>query len=91
MLWHTVAREALTWRELDGELVVLNARTGSTHLLESLASEVFRILVEARGGLSLAELVTRLSEGMDAQGDWPAAVEAVLSEFQRLGLAEPTD
>jgi PqqD family protein of HPr-rel-A system len=79
----------LIWRELDSELVVRNARSGSTHLLEPLAGEVFRTLVEADAPMSVADLVARLREGSDAQDEWFAALEAVLSEFQRLGLVEP--
>lgn len=39
--------------------------------------------------MSVADLVARLREGSDAQDEWFAALEAVLSEFQRLGLVEP--
>jgi PqqD family protein of HPr-rel-A system len=79
----------LIWRELDGELAVRNATSGSTHLLEPLASAVLRTLIEADAGLSVAELVAALREDAGAQDEWRAAIEAVLSEFQRLGLAEP--
>jgi len=89
--WHTVPPVDLTWRELDGDLVVLNARSGSTHLLEPLAGEVLRALLEAEDGMTISELVARLREDNVAEGvsEWLTAVEAVLSEFQRLGLAEP--
>jgi PqqD family protein of HPr-rel-A system len=88
--WHTVPAEALTWRELDGEVVVHDARTGSTHLLEPLAGEVLRALIEERSGMSVPDLVGRLCEtsGEDDFADWFAAIERVLSEFERLGLAE---
>ena len=82
MHWHC-STEALTWRELEGELVVRSARTGSTHLLEPLAAAVLRALVEADAGLTVPELITRLH----VEGTF-AAIEAVLSEFQRLDLAE---
>lgn len=91
MRWHTIPTEELAWRELDGQLVVLNARSGSTHLLEPLAGEVLRSLTEEKAGMTVPELVERL-HGHAAEEDvaeWSAAVEAVLSEFQRLGLAEP--
>ena len=89
--WHTVPPDALAWRELDGEYVLHNTLTGSTHLLEPLAGEVLRTLVEAGSAMSISDLVARL-RGDSADEDiseWSAAIEAVLSEFQRLGLAEP--
>ncbi len=91
MRWHTVPVEALTWRELDGELLVRNACSGSTHLLEPFAGEVLRILLEANAGMSIPDLVARLRGDTAAEdiSEWSAAIEAVLSEFQRLGLAEP--
>jgi PqqD family protein of HPr-rel-A system len=88
--WRTVPAEALAWRELDGEVVVHNARSGSTHLLEPLAGEVLRALIEEQSGMSVPDLVGRLREsfGEDDFADWFAAVERVLTEFERLGLAE---
>jgi PqqD family protein of HPr-rel-A system len=88
--WSTVSGEALTWRELDGEVVVHNARSGSTHLLEPLAGEVLRALIEERSGMSIPDLVGRLCEssGEDDFADWFSAIERVLTEFERLGLAE---
>ena len=91
MRWHTVPSEELAWRELDGQLVVLNVQSGSTHLLEPLAGEVLRALIEEKAGMTVPELVERL-HGHAAEEDvseWSSAVDAVLSEFQRLGLAEP--
>lgn len=70
--WHCPTG-ALTWRELEGELVVRNARTGSTHLLDPFAAAVLRALIEAD-----PDLFERLDR---------TNVEAVLSEFERLGLA----
>ena len=60
--WHTVPRSDLIWRELDGDLVVRNARSGSTHLLEPLAGEVLRVLAEASAGMSVPDLVARLRD-----------------------------
>jgi len=89
--WQTVPTEALAWREFDGEVVVHNARSGSTHLLEPLAGEVLRALVEGRSGMSVPDLVVRLRESSadDDFAEWFGAVERVLAEFERLGLAEP--
>jgi len=89
--WHTVPSEELAWRELDGQLVVLNTRSGSTHLLEHIAGEVLRALIEEKAGMTVPELVDRLHGHLAEEdvAEWSSAVEAALSEFQRLGLAEP--
>lgn len=84
MRWRTVPREALSRRELEGELVVRNACTGSTHLLNPFASEVLRALVDADAGISIAELAARIGEDT-------GSIQAVLDDFERLGLASGTD
>ena len=88
--WHTVPRNDLIWRELGDDLVVLNARSGSTHLLEPLAAEVLRTLAESDEGMSIPDIVACLGDGAaaDEASKWFSAVEFVLTEFQRLGLAE---
>jgi hypothetical protein len=86
--WHTVSPQALTLRELDDELAVRNAMTGSTHLLQPLAAEALTLLMEAGNGMTAAELADRLGDG--AAGGI-AVMESLLNEFKRLGLAEPRD
>jgi hypothetical protein len=86
--WHCPA-EALTWRELEGDLVVRSARTGSTHLLEPFAGGILRALMESDAGLSVADIVARVGDGDAPRDKCLAAIEAVLTEFQQLGLAEP--
>ena len=88
MRWQLASPDALAWRELEGEIVVRNAQTGSTHLLEPLATEVFRLLVARSEGLSIEELVAALRVEGDADDEWYARVQTVLAEFKRLGLAE---
>jgi PqqD family protein of HPr-rel-A system len=83
--------DAIAWREWDGEFVVRNERTGSTHLLGPLAGSVLQILLEGDGALSIADISAALGDHPAAMAapDRYAAVDAVLSEFKRLGLAEP--
>ena len=88
--WRSVSVDAIVWREWDGELVVRNERSGSTHLLGPLAACVLRALLEAEAVLSVAEIKARLKDPPSTAND-PAlhvAIEEVLSEFRRLGLAE---
>jgi len=89
--WRAVSADVLAWRDWDCEVVVFNQATGSTHLLGELGGEVFRRLVGAEGGASVDALVAGLTDeptGAD-NADWSAAVAGVLSDFARLGLAEP--
>ena len=86
MRWHTVSPELISCRELDGELVVRNAQTGNTHLLSPLASEVLRILLEANGTMSSAEIADRLRGDEAGDAQLPAAVAEVLPRLERQGL-----
>jgi hypothetical protein len=52
--WRTAPAEALQWRELEDELVVRNAATGSTHLLEPMAGKALVALARAPAGMTLA-------------------------------------
>ena len=89
--WRSVPCEALLCREWDHNVVVRNDRSGSTHLLGPLAGRVLQILVEADCARSIEELKAGLNEELseDDASDWLPAIEAILSEFHRLGLAEP--
>ncbi len=89
--WRSVPSDAIVWREWDGEFVVRNERSGSSHLLGPLAGRVLQVLLEANGVLSIADIAARIGEVSATMGtsDQCAAIEEVLSEFERLGLAEP--
>ena len=90
--WRSVPPDAIAWREWDGEFVVRNERSGSSHLLGPLAGSVLQVLLEADGALSVADIAARLSDqpaAAAAGSDRYAAIDAVLSEFKRLGLAQP--
>ena len=78
-------------RELDGELVLRNDATGSTHLLEAFQAEVLRALIMAPGGLTTAEAAAALAGTSETQEDCLKSVEATLLDFQRLGLARRSD
>jgi PqqD family protein of HPr-rel-A system len=90
--WRTVSPEALVWRDFAGEVVVRNARTGSTHLLDPFPAEVLRTLIETGGSMGLQDLLARMGPSAAGEGDeeeWSKAIQEVLSELERLGLAEP--
>jgi len=91
--WRSAPLEAIACREWGGEFVVRNERTGSTHLLGPLAGRVLRVLLQAEASLSVEEIAARLADPDVASADLCSydAIDAVLSEFRRLGLAEPAD
>jgi PqqD family protein of HPr-rel-A system len=79
----------LTCREWNGDIVVFNQETGSTHLLDEFAGIVLRRLMASECGATVGELATALAHGQDAQElqESKQAVTAVLAEFARLGVA----
>ena len=89
--WHALPRDALAWREWHDEVVVFNQRTGHTHLLGEIGGEIFRRLVASERGTTVKALATALTDDPSGIGvtDFTGAVTEVLSDFARLGLAQP--
>jgi PqqD family protein of HPr-rel-A system len=87
--WRSVRPDAIALSEWDGEFVVRNECSGSTHLLGLLAGRVLQILLEANGPLDVAAIADRIvgSSGIPASEEHDP-IDAVLAEFKRLGLAE---
>lgn len=88
MRWRAVPPESLAWRYFDGQSLVHNARTGSTHLLEGLPAEVLGLMAKGTA-LSPADLAAQLLGGEESSAQWEAEILKVLVEFERLGLVEP--
>jgi len=89
--WRISAVDRLDWRRLDEEIVVRNDVTGSTHLLDSLSAELLHTLLGAQTPLSAGELAAQLAAGETVPQEFSSSIEATLSEFKRLGLAEPSE
>lgn len=89
--WHAVPREDLDWQEWDGEFVVWNGYTASTHLLGQLAGELLLALAAMPDGARADELTAALTEAThDLDGEERIAmIAAALDQFERLGLAAP--
>ena len=89
MRWRGAPTMALAWREWDGEFVLYNANTGSTHLLDSVAAVILRRLCSVESGATIGELVDALEAGgsFEETQDCAAYVVKLLEEFDRLGLA----
>ena len=87
-IWRLESPNDLVDREWDGEIVVLNAKTGSTHLLEASAALIYRAL---QGGPQTdAALIAQLTPELDTASadDAREIVQATLLQFLRLGLIE---
>ena len=89
--WYAAADAALVWREWDGEIVVFNGETGSTHLLNELAGEVLHRLAAAEGGATIGALAVALADDTSSadRPEWTEAIAEVLFDFARVGLARP--
>ena len=89
--WHCIAPDAIVWREWDGEFVVRSERTGSSHLLGTLAGRVLQVLLDADRPLTAGEIAALLRDrsAVASLPAEPAAIDEVLSAFHRLELATP--
>jgi PqqD family protein of HPr-rel-A system len=88
--WCAAPADALAWREWNGEIVVFNQATGSTHLLGALGGELFRRLLAADRGATIEALAAGLAAESGDTGDdadWTGTIAEALAEFARLGLA----
>jgi len=89
MQWCSAPPQTLLWRVWEGQAVVRNARTGSIHLLSPCATKVFTALVTSTSAVLLSDLARQCIEEVGEETSNIAALTEVLTEFERLGLAEP--
>lgn len=90
LLWRTVPRPALAWRDWNGDVCVRNHCSGNTHLLGPLAGRVLLVLAARGSAATVADLAAAIEAPAAVQAsDWSASIEDVLSEFERLGLVMP--
>ena len=87
-MWRLVPGQSLNCREWDGEAVLYNDVSGSTHLLEGAALDVLQAL--RAGPLDAAGLAERLGDHIDTEdGDLSALIADMLAALARLDLVEP--
>lgn len=87
-MWRLVPGQSLNCREWDGEVVLYNDISGSTHLLEGAALDVLQALRD--GPLDATGLATRLLDYLDADdGDLVPLIDDMLAALARLDLVEP--
>jgi PqqD family protein of HPr-rel-A system len=88
MMWRLVPGQSLNCREWDGEVVLYNDVSGSTHLLDGAALDVLQAL--RAGPLDAAGLATRLLDYLDADdGGLIPLIDDMLASLARLDLVEP--
>ena len=87
--WRLAVPGALHWRRWADEVVVYDAASGDTHLLEPAGAEVLHRL--ERAPATIAELTAGLVEGGPTEAE-PTARQYVtdfVARLHRLGLVEP--
>jgi len=91
----SASRATLHWRQWRDEVVAFDEMQGQTHLMSAGAAAVLMELVRAERGCTFDEIAKQLflrtdcDPGDDAalSKDERAALEGILSELARLGLA----
>ena len=86
-MWRLTPGQALACREWDGEAVLYNDLSGSTHLLDGAALDVLYALRD--GPADAAQLAIRLADRFDAGGgDLAVALGDMLAALAGLDLVE---
>ena len=86
--WKVNSEFPLRWRSWDDEFVVYNSGSGDTHLLDPVAAEALQNLEQESADLS--ELAGRVAASLKIQADseFSAYLEQLLSDLYKLGLIE---
>jgi PqqD family protein of HPr-rel-A system len=89
-MWQVVPGQLLAFREWDGEAVLYNDLSGSTHLLDGAAIDLLHAL---RGQpADSAALAVRLADQFEAgaaDAGFQAEIDEMLAALARLDLVEP--
>lgn len=86
-MWRVVPGQSLAFREWDGEAVLYNDLSGSTHLLDGAAVDVLQAL--RAGPLDAATLAARLAGCFDTGNDALLdVIEDMLASLAGLDLVE---
>ena len=84
----TVA-ESVVWNAVEGELVLLNANSGTYYALDTVGADVWRFLVESH---SVADTKQRMIGAYDADPEIIAAdVDRLVAEMLQTGLLVGTN
>jgi len=89
--WRVPADGMLPLRDWDGDYVVYNPLTGSTHVLDIVTGEVLKAIMVAPA--TSLELCRHVAAFLEVPNDVRTAenVDAVLAALDELGLIEPVE
>ena len=82
---HSIPGDAVAWREVDGEFVLISVETTHYYSLNSSGSDVWRILLEGPQTAESIAIVLAKRHGLDS-GEIGGAVVALLDELRGEGL-----
>lgn len=80
-----LAEEQIVWRDLDGEVVILNLESGIYFGLEGTGNDIWRLLAEGRSQAEIAEQLSARYEVSPQQAR--ADVARFVAELCAKGLA----
>ena len=87
-MWRVTPGQALACREWDGEAVLYNDLSGSTHLLDGAALDLLHALRDQPA--DAAALAARLADRLDAgDDDLVSLIDDMLATLAGLDLIEP--
>ncbi|HVF63863.1 MAG TPA: HPr-rel-A system PqqD family peptide chaperone [Casimicrobiaceae bacterium] len=90
-----LARDAIVWREWDGEAIVYDERSGATHRLGAGPTLLFKALAAAPTSLSMRMLLDVVSSALTVTDEARVGlVEVAIQSLEDSGLvvvAEPLD
>jgi len=87
-VWRLTPGQALACREWDGEAVLYNDLSGSTHLLDGAALDLLHALRDQPA--DAASLAARLADQFDAgDDDLVSLIDDMLATLAGLDLIEP--
>ena len=89
--WRVPVEGVLPLRDWDGDYVVYNPLTGSTHVLDIVTGEVLKAIMAAPA--TTGELCRHVADFLEIPNDVRTAenVDAVLAALDELGLIEPVE
>jgi PqqD family protein of HPr-rel-A system len=88
MRWRTIRDDALIFRAWDDEVVIYNALSGDTHVIDATAAQILQALQQSPSDVqTLAQLLAvqlQCEPGDELNRD----IESVLSDMAALSLVE---
>ncbi len=86
-----ITDQPLAWREWDGEYVVYNPLSGSTHLLDLVSGKVLKAIEAAEAPPDTSTVCARIAAFLEIEPGPQVEenVTAILTRLDELGLIAP--